>query len=99
MFTVEVKVNGQLIFSRSCNRIAGDMNGPCLYVSDDGQFIEHHYDHGAAILAARLLANVTNILKAEHIHKIRKWEKCNMKRALDEIPTENGRPKKRKRRR
>lgn len=75
MFTVEVKLMGQLLLSRSCNRIAGGKHGPCLYIADDGRFIEHHYDAGAAALAVRLLAGVANILKAPHAAKAERWER------------------------
>lgn len=75
MFTVEVKIMGRLILARSCNRIAGASGGPCLYVTDDGRFIEHHYDAGAAALAALLLAKVTNILRAPHATKAERWER------------------------
>jgi hypothetical protein len=99
MFTVEIKVNGQLILSRSCNRIAGEKDDRCLYISDNGHYIEHDYAHGAAVLAVRLLWNVSNILSAAHLPCIRQWEKNNMKRRLDEIPTEQTRSKKRNSRR
>lgn len=75
MFTVEVKIKGQLILARSCNRIAGASGELCLYVADDGRFIEHHYDAGAAALATRLLSGVTNILKAPHQGRSDRWER------------------------
>lgn len=82
MFTVEVKIKGQLVVSRSCNRIAGETGGLCLYVTDDGRFIEHHYDAGAAALAAILLSGVTNILKAPHIPKAQRWERRHKPKRL-----------------
>lgn len=75
MFTVEVKIKGQLVLARSCNRIAGMTGEQCLYVSDDGTFIEHHYDHGAAVLAIRLLSSVKNTLKSAHTRKVERWER------------------------
>lgn len=75
MFTVEVKIKGQLVLARSCNRIAGATGELCLYVTDDGRFIEHHYDTGAAALATRLLSGATNILSAAHTARVKRWER------------------------
>ena len=75
MFTVEVKMGGNLVLARSCNRIAGASGALCLYVTDDGRFIEHHYDAGAAALATLLLSGVSNILKAPHQGRADRWER------------------------
>jgi len=84
MFTVEIRIKGQLILARSANRIAGATHKTCLYVSDDGQVIEHHYDHGAAVLAIRLLSSVKNTLAAAHTLRVKRWESAQ-RRAQNEV--------------
>lgn len=75
MFTVEIRIKGQLVLARSANRIAGLNGGPCLYAVDDGRFLQHHYDAGAAALAVLILAGVKPILKAPHQAKADRWER------------------------
>ena len=87
MFTVEVKLKGKLILARSCNRIAGQQGGPCLYVTDDGRFIEHHYDAGAAVLATLLLSGVKNILTAAHEQRAARWERKQYPEEIDGLTT------------
>lgn len=79
--TVQVHIDGKLVLARSANRLAGRPGAMCLYVTDDGKAIEHHYDDGAAALAIKMLANIRNTLKPAHKRKIaqfkNKWENDN----------------------
>ena len=56
MLTVQVLINGQVIFARSCRNIAGPgPEGHCIYHADDGVQIEHRRQDGAVVLARKLL--------------------------------------------
>lgn len=79
MFTVEVKLKGNLILARSANRIAGNQGEMCLYATDDGRFIEHHWNAGAAVLAAILLSGCKNILIPAHEARVNRWVKNRLK--------------------
>jgi len=84
MFTVKIESNGRLLYARTANRLSGGPGELCLYVTDDGKFIEHHYDAGAPALAARMLSTVQNILSANHKARIARWERKMARIAEDE---------------
>ncbi len=75
MFTVKIELDGKLVCARTANRIAGGIGKLSLYVIDDGTVIEHHYDHGAAALVIKMLANVKNTLKCAHERKIKSFDR------------------------
>ncbi len=78
-FTVTIKMNDMVLVSRSATRISGGPGELSLYVTDDGRTIEHHYDHGAATLAIRMLSSVHNILPTENRQRAMKWERAQRK--------------------
>lgn len=55
MISIEIKVNGEQIFRKTAKRIAGKKGEMCLYETDDGKRIEHHYNLGAVSLAIKIL--------------------------------------------
>jgi hypothetical protein len=61
VITVLVKINEHIIIARSASRVKGEPGEMCTYQVDDGRVIRHHYDHGAARLAQKLLEGVTDL--------------------------------------
>jgi len=84
MFTVKIEVNGGLLYARTANRLAGGPGELCLYVTDDGKFIEHNYDAGAPALAVRMLASMENVLSANHTARIARWKRKMARIAEDD---------------
>ena len=58
MISVVVYINNVPIICRQARRVQGEPGEMCRYKVDDGNFILHHYDEGAAKLAIKLLEGV-----------------------------------------
>lgn len=57
MLTVQILINGQVLFARSCSRTSEDQD-VSIYQSDDGTEIEHKASDGAIVLARKLLETI-----------------------------------------
>lgn len=58
MITVSILINGQPLFTRSAVNQQRLPSGHCEYLLDDGTAIEHMPEHGAVILAIKMLKTI-----------------------------------------
>ena len=66
MITVQVLINGEVIYARTAVNIGkvkddwvrGQSTTICKYKNDDGSFIEHDRKHGAVKLAKKMLDTI-----------------------------------------
>lgn len=57
MISVHILINGREIFRKGARRVSGQPGEMCTYeiLGEEEQFIHHHYDDGATVLAEKIL--------------------------------------------
>jgi hypothetical protein len=62
MITVEIKINGALLYARSARNTGSKNNdGETIYFCDEGSMINHKREDGAVVLARKMLDTIEEI--------------------------------------